>query len=170
MTGQPNRSRTDGGMLACLVKRHNAIARASTSLRSTPSGDRSPCPRSRRGPTTEGTRDHVDISPERDTLPRGPSPGPRSGNPTSRRNIPPSMVNIAIAAATLLCIGALLGAIWTSQVLQSRLRRQADEQAEERRTLAKEWAAVHRPRGECPHCSTPLPARNRYFAPTAVRD
>ncbi|MGH3786878.1 MAG: hypothetical protein ACRDRG_10100 [Pseudonocardiaceae bacterium] len=80
------------------------------------------------------------------------------------------MVTIAIAAATLLCIGALLGAIWTSQILHSQLRRQADKQAEERRRLAREWAAVHRPRGECPHCTTPLPARDRHLAPAVVQD
>ncbi|MDQ4102810.1 MAG: hypothetical protein M3186_03530 [Actinomycetota bacterium] len=75
-----------------------------------------------------------------------------------------------IAAATLLCVGTLLGAMWTGHILQSRLRRQADEQAKEHRALAKAWAAVQRPRGECPHCSTPLPDGDKNLAPTVAQD
>jgi hypothetical protein len=87
------------------------------------------------------------------------------------------MVIIAVLAAILLvCIGALLGATCTGRILQPWLDRRAAEQAEERRMLAKEWAAL-RPqqgggpqRGECPRCANPLPEWDSHFAPPVVHD
>jgi hypothetical protein len=87
------------------------------------------------------------------------------------------MVIIAVVTAVVLvCIGALLGANWTARILQPRLDRRAAQQAEERRMLAKEWAAL-RPQqsggpqlGECPRCANPLPEWDSHFAPPVVRD
>jgi hypothetical protein len=80
------------------------------------------------------------------------------------------MLTIAIAAAILLiCIGALLGATWTRRVLQERFRQRASQQAAERRMLATAWAAIHRQRGECPHCIDPLPEQDRHFASRVIR-
>src|SRR5581483_6491151 len=83
----------------------------------------------------EGACGHVDLLPERDTLPRGVQ---RPGNAPSRRNTPPSMVTMAVVAAVvLMCIGALLGATCSRRLLERRLDQEANQQAEERRTLAK---------------------------------
>ncbi len=43
-----------------------------------------------------------------------------------------------LVAVLLVCLGLLLGATWTIQAMQYRLRRQA----EERRRLNAEWAAL----------------------------
>jgi uncharacterized paraquat-inducible protein A len=81
------------------------------------------------------------------------------------------MVTITVAtAALLICIGALLGAIWTRRLLQQRLHEQASQQAQERRMLAKEWAAIHRRRGECPRCTDPLSQPDRQLVSRAVPD
>ncbi|HEX2263837.1 MAG TPA: hypothetical protein VHH52_08785 [Pseudonocardiaceae bacterium] len=53
-----------------------------------------------------------------------------------------------LVAILLVCLGILLGTTWTTQALQPRLRRQA----EERRRLNEEWSAVRtapRQRGTC---------------------
>jgi hypothetical protein len=63
----------------------------------------------------------------------------------------------------------LLGATWTIQALQPKLRRQA----EERRRLNEQWSAVRiarRQRRECPRCGSPLTARDWYWAPAIVDD
>jgi hypothetical protein len=61
------------------------------------------------------------------------------------------MVIIAVVTAVVLvCIGALLGANWTARILQPRLDRRAAQQAEERRMLAKEWAALRPQQGGGP--------------------
>lgn len=81
------------------------------------------------------------------------------------------MVIIAVVTAVVLvCIGALLGAHWTARILQPRLDRRAAQQAEERRMLAKEWAALHPQRGECPRCANPLPEWDSHLAPPVVHD
>jgi hypothetical protein len=69
----------------------------------------------------------------------------------------------------LVCLGLLLGTTWTIQALQPRLRRQA----EERRRLNEEWAAVRTIRslrGRCPRCGIALAERPRYLAPGIVED
>jgi cell division protein FtsL len=62
---------------------------------------------------------------------------------------------ILLGAILLVCFGLLLGATWTTQAIQPRLR----QLAEERRRLNEEWVAVrathHRLR-ECPRCGYPL--------------
>jgi uncharacterized paraquat-inducible protein A len=63
-----------------------------------------------------------------------------------------------VGCLALLCLGLLLGASWRIQTLQPRLR----QQAEERRRLNEEWAAVRAARQQrvhCPRCSSPLPER-----------
>jgi hypothetical protein len=67
----------------------------------------------------------------------------------------------------LLCLGLLLGATWTVQALQPKLR----QQAEERRRLNEEWLAVRtarRQRDECPRCGTLLSEWDWYIAPAVV--
>lgn len=69
----------------------------------------------------------------------------------------------------LMGLGLLLGATWTTQALQNRVRRQA----EERRRLNEEWLAVRairRQRCRCPRCARPLPEPDWYLAPTLVED
>jgi hypothetical protein len=118
----------------------------------------------------EGAGDHVDISLERDTLPRNTAVGPPSGSETSWRNAPQSTVTIQVLSAILLlCLGLLLGSTWTIQALQPKLRRQA----EERHRLNEEWLAVRtarRQRGECPRCGRLLTERDWYSAPTVAED
>ncbi|MFZ0122199.1 MAG: hypothetical protein WAN20_05795 [Pseudonocardiaceae bacterium] len=74
---------------------------------------------------------------------------------------------VLLGSVLLLCLGLLLGASWTTQALQPKLRRQA----EERRRLNEEWSTVRaarRHRGECPRCASPLSEQNWYFAPTLM--
>jgi hypothetical protein len=74
-----------------------------------------------------------------------------------------------LSAILLVCLGVLLGATWTIQVLQPKLRRQA----EQRRRLNEEWSAVRaarRQRQECPRCGALLTKRDWYLAPTVVED
>jgi hypothetical protein len=76
-------------------------------------------------------------------------------------------IAIMVAATLLVGLGLLLGATWTTQALQPRLRRQA----EERRKLNEEWAAIRTTRhqqGECPRCASPLSEQDWHFAPTAM--
>jgi hypothetical protein len=100
---------------------------------------------------TEGEGDHVHVSPERDTPPRSP-------------------VTLQVLGGLLLvCLGLLLGATWTAQALQARL----GQQAEERRRLNAEWAAVRtasRQRGQCPRCGAPLSEWDWSFGPTPPDD
>ena len=59
------------------------------------------------------------------------------------------------AGLLLVCLGLLLGTTWTIQALQFRLR----HQAEERRRLNAEWAAIRvtrQQRVQCPRCGAPL--------------
>ncbi|HVE96345.1 MAG TPA: hypothetical protein VNA67_05115 [Pseudonocardiaceae bacterium] len=68
-----------------------------------------------------------------------------------------------LGAVILVCLGLLLGASWTIQAVQPKLRRQA----EERRRLNEEWLAVRTARqqqDECPHCATSLIERDWYYA------
>jgi hypothetical protein len=75
-----------------------------------------------------------------------------------------------IAAVVLVCVGALLGATGTTRILRPWLDRRAAQQAEERRMLAEEWAAIRPRRGECPRCTNPLPEWDSHFAPPIMRD
>lgn len=119
---------------------------------------------------TEGAGDHVDISPERDALPRSPAAAPQPGSETSWRSTPQCAVTLIVLGAVLLvCLGLLLGTTWTIQALQHRLR----QQAEERRRLNAEWSAVRtarQQRGTCPHCASPLSERDWSVAPRDVVD
>jgi hypothetical protein len=118
----------------------------------------------------EGGIDHVDISPEHDTLARSPAADPGPESETSWRHVPQNRVTIqALGAVLLVCLGLLLGATWTTQALQPSLRRRA----EERHRLNEEWSAVRtaqRQRGKCPRCGSLLTERNWYIAPTVVED
>jgi len=74
-----------------------------------------------------------------------------------------------LAALLLVWLGLLLGATWTTQALQARFRRQA----EERRRLNAAWAAVHATahHGEkCPHCGYPPTDQDWHAEPTPVED
>ncbi|MBV8540355.1 MAG: hypothetical protein JO063_02605 [Pseudonocardiales bacterium] len=74
-----------------------------------------------------------------------------------------------LGSALLVCLGLLLGATWTTQLLQARLRRQA----EERRRLNAEWLAVRAARrqgGRCPRCASPLPEQDWYSASDPAQD
>lgn len=74
-----------------------------------------------------------------------------------------------LSAILLVCLGVLLGATWTIEALQPKLRRRAQE----RRRLNEEWFAVRtarRQRRECPRCGALLTERNWYLAPTIVED
>jgi hypothetical protein len=75
----------------------------------------------------------------------------------------------ALTAVVLICLGLLLGTAWTIQALQARLRRQA----EERRRLNEEWAALriaHEKQNRCPRCGIPWAECYWYIAPTIVDD
>lgn len=126
-------------------------------------------------PMRKGDGNHVDISSERDTAPRGSVRGPWPGSDTSWRDPPRSAVTHDLlgwgvpGALLLICLGLLLGATWTTQALRPKLHRQA----EERRRLNEEWSAVRtarRQRGQCPRCASPLSERDWYFVPTLVED
>jgi hypothetical protein len=112
--------------------------------------------------------DHGDIAPERDNLAHGPARGPRPRSEASWRDEPQSTVTLQVLSGVLLvCLGLLLGTTWTIQASQPKLR----HQAEERRRLNAEWAAVRtarRQRGQCPRCASPLAERDWYIAPTVV--
>jgi hypothetical protein len=70
--------------------------------------------------------------------------------------MPQCMVTLIVLCAVLLvCLGLLLGATWTVQAMQPKLRRQA----EERRKLNEEWSevrAARRRRNVCPRCASQL--------------
>jgi hypothetical protein len=75
---------------------------------------------------------------------------------------------VLLGAALLICLGMLLGATWTTQVLQVKFR----QHAEERRRLNDEWLALHNARLQlrrCPHCAGPLSERDWYLAPTVIQ-
>jgi uncharacterized paraquat-inducible protein A len=62
---------------------------------------------------------------------------------------------LLVCLGILFGLGLLLGTTWTIQALQVRLR----HQAEERRRLNAEWAAIRtarQQRVQCPRCGTPL--------------
>jgi hypothetical protein len=62
---------------------------------------------------------------------------------------------VLLGAALLVCLGVPLGATWTTQALQPKLR----QQAEERRRLNDEWLAVRNARQHlrrCPYCAMPI--------------
>jgi hypothetical protein len=71
------------------------------------------------------------------------------------------MVTVQVLTAVLLVwLGVLLGTSWTTQLLESTLRRRA----EERRRLNQEWLAVREVRRrwtECPRCGNRLTDRDR---------
>ncbi len=81
--------------------------------------------------------------------------------------VQPALLVPAMSGVILVCLGILLGASWTTQALQSKLRLQA----EERRRLNEEWSAVRtarRQRRKCPRCGSPLSERDLYIALTLV--
>lgn len=78
-----------------------------------------------------------------------------------------AVVWLALGASLLICLGMLLGATWTTQAIQPRLRLQA----EERRRLNEEWVAVraaHRQLVECPRCGYPLVGPDSYSSSTRL--
>lgn len=69
------------------------------------------------------------------------------------------MTLLLLGAVLLVCLGMLLGAAWTTQALQPKLR----QQAQERRRLNEEWSAirtVRQQRSQCPRCAAPLSEKN----------
>jgi hypothetical protein len=114
--------------------------------------------------------DHAAVLLERDTLPHRPAAQPWPGDALSWRNIPRGAVTVHVLSAILLaCLGVLLGATWTIQASQPKLRRQA----EERRRLNEQWSAVRtarRQRRQCPRCGNPLTDHDWYRAPATVDD
>jgi cell division protein FtsL len=67
-----------------------------------------------------------------------------------------------LGAVLLVCLGMLLGAAWTTQALQPKLR----QQAQERRRLNEEWSAIHtarQQRSQCPRCAAPLSEQDWSF-------
>jgi hypothetical protein len=74
-----------------------------------------------------------------------------------------------LVAILLVCLGILLGTTCTTEALQPKLRRQAQE----RRKLNEEWSAVRTARqqhGTCPRCASLLTEGDWYIAPTIVDD
>jgi len=74
-----------------------------------------------------------------------------------------------LVGVLLVCLGLLLGASWTVQALQPKLRRQAKE----RRRLNEEWSAVRTARRqweECPRCGSPLSDQDWCYGSTIVED
>ncbi|MGH3787982.1 MAG: hypothetical protein ACRDRG_15845 [Pseudonocardiaceae bacterium] len=72
------------------------------------------------------------------------------------------MTLLVLGAVLLVCLGMLLGAAWTAQALQPKLR----QQAEERRRLNEEWSAIRTARwqrGQCPRCAALLSEEDWYF-------
>ncbi len=62
----------------------------------------------------------------------------------------------------LVCLGLLLGSTWTTQALQAKLRRQA----EERRRINEEWSMLRtarQQRSRCRRCASRLPGRDEYY-------
>lgn len=110
------------------------------------------------------------ISPERGTPSRSAARGPLPEGEMPWRDAPQSAMTlelgwVLLAAILLVCLGLLLGATWTMQALQPQLNRQA----EERRRLNEEWAAVRATRhqlSECPRCGCVLTRRDWYVTPT----
>ena len=149
----------------------HAVYRHTRPHRRTPAASRAiPGPSQKKG---EG--DHVSISPERDTSPQGPAGVPRPRSEMSWRNAPrigviPQVVAwILVGSVLLVCLGMLVGASWTSQVMQPKLR----QQAEERRQINEEWRALRAARAareSCPRCANPLPAQDWYPVSTLVED
>ncbi|HET9256824.1 MAG TPA: hypothetical protein VFO16_16720 [Pseudonocardiaceae bacterium] len=96
--------------------------------------------------------DDVGNSAERGELPLRPAGVPGPGDTPSWRGSPRNTMILPVCGAVMLmCFGVLLGTAWTTQLLQPRLRRQAEEQ----RKLNEEWLAlraVRRGRATCPHC------------------
>jgi hypothetical protein len=83
--------------------------------------------------------------------------------------IPQVVAWILVGAVLLVCLGMLVGASWTSLVMQPKLRRQA----EERRQINEEWRALRAARAareSCPRCANPLPAQDWYPVSTLVED
>jgi hypothetical protein len=115
----------------------------------------------------EGAGDHVGITLERDTLPRGPVGWPRAGNEASRRDPPQSGVTVEatiLIVLVCLCFGILLGTAWTIQALQPKLRRQAQE----RRRINAEWEALRNTQqsvklDRCPRCGCHMSEGSWYF-------
>ena len=79
------------------------------------------------------------------------------------------MILQVLGGILLVCFGLLLGSTWTIQALHPKLRRQA----EERRRLNEEWAALrtaHEQRQRCPRCGIPMDERYWYIAPAIVNE
>jgi hypothetical protein len=112
--------------------------------------------------TKKRAYDYVDIELEHDTL------GLRPGSETLWRNLPQCAMTIAVLSAVLLiCLGMLLGGQWTIQIQRSKLR----QQAEERRWLNEEWAALRAARRQqsvCPRCGSALPVHTSYASRKAI--
>jgi hypothetical protein len=79
------------------------------------------------------------------------------------------MIVLMCGGLLLVCLGMLLGITWNIQMNQGTLRRQA----EERRRLNNEWAAIRtlqRQQGECPCCESPLYEQNGRLGPKGIEE
>ena len=106
--------------------------------------------------------DHVDIKLEHNAFALGMASRPQPGSGMSWRNAPEGAMSLlALSGTLLICLGLLLGASWTTQALQSKL----SKQAQERRKLDEEWEALRnfrRQQSLCPHCGALLAEWRRH--------
>lgn len=92
-----------------------------------------------------------------------------AGGTTIELAVQPTLLVPVMSGVILVCLGMLLGASWTTQALQAKLR----QHAEERRRLNEQWSAVRtarQQRRKCPRCASPLSERDWYIAVTLVKD
>lgn len=84
-------------------------------------------------------------------------------------NYADTVILLMLIGILFVCFGLLLGSTWTIQALRPRLC----HQAEERRKLNEEWAALrtaHEKQQRCPRCGIPLDERYWYIAPAIVNE
>ena len=133
-----------------------------------------PTPRSRRSlargaqiHTNEEGSEHVDISPERDLPSGGSTRRPWPGSETSWRDAPNTGMPLQVLGWVLLVyFGLLLGATWTIQALQPKLRRQIGE----RRSLNEEWLAARSAADSVASARAYGVPLHRHVAPTVGED
>lgn len=106
---------------------------------------------------------------------RGSAIQPPPTSRTSWRDVPqravtlPALGWLVLGALLLICFGLLLGASWTTQAMQPKLR----QQAEERRRLNQEWVELRQAQRRlqrCPRCNWLLIRRNWYLTASLVDD
>jgi hypothetical protein len=79
------------------------------------------------------------------------------------------VILLVFGSLLLVCLGMLSGATWATQLNHGQLRRQA----EERRRLNDEWAAIRairRQQDECPTCASPLYEPSWHLGPRGIEE